>query len=106
MSILKTSLTTLASLSLLAGCFWRHDYKADCARWDASRTEVLDSFDAERPIVDTYMQDPATIVMERIEELKSTGTQDKLDQIDSAYKEQLKTADVKAFCEQYINISR
>jgi len=35
-----------------------------------------------------------------------SGTQDKLDQIDSAYKEQLKTADVKAFCEQYINISR
>jgi hypothetical protein len=104
MSIQKTSLITLASLSLLTGCFWRHDYKADCARWYASGRDVQDKFDKDFPLI-LNESDIDRFVRERNRMIES-GTQDKLDQIDSAYKEQLKTADVKAFCEQYINISR
>lgn len=103
-TVWKSGSAFIAGLLLLGGCVFRQDYKASCARWHADREEILTNFETSRGIADTSGLRLGEETMRRYEELKSTGTQDRLDAIDTLHKERLSTSNVLAFCKQYIEV--
>jgi hypothetical protein len=93
---------TFSALLALSGCNLPQDYKAECARWHASREQVLINHNSEAPIVDTYGADPSELIAKAREDLERSGAQGKLDKIDESYKKKLSAENVQAFCKQYL----
>jgi hypothetical protein len=115
----KFYVTTLTLVSLLTGCFWRQDYKADCGRWYANRSRALASQGYQYYIAAQDRGENEELVSPYVcakvwggddvcaggERTKLNSTmQDSLNQIDLSYEEKLKTTSVKAFCRFYIDL--
>ena len=103
---------TLASLSLLTGCFWLRDYKTECARWYASRAEVLDNLGYDPGTTGNSDNGfNSALPKPRESPLQSKDTsalrieaQENLYQVDNGFQKLHNIRNVRAFCQHFIKL--